>query len=334
MEIISLANRTTDGIQALALTLEDDNGDVRTIVVSKDSSRYQRTLDLATQTLTTDDEEVREKAFDAISAMHDISRRVATALQHIASETSGTFAVSRSGVLYEGSLLPREISDHILRILSEAGQDSKGFESWGAFAKFVENLYTNVDEHVRDQLFSWIAAMSRISGGFTLTRDGHIIGYKGVTRNGEGIPVSRRSGHAMVLSTDPETGEEVLSDYKNQQIPNVVGTDVLMPRNEVQNDPSVGCSAGLHVATIEYARGFASGVLLTVKVNPKDIVSVPTECDAQKMRVSRYSVLSAVQERIESTFYSEDVDEDEDEDDICDCEDCVAADGENDDWDY
>lgn len=330
MEIISLANRTTDGIQALALTLEDDSGDVRTVVVSKDSSRYQRTLDLATQILTTDDEDVREKAFDAISAMHDISRRVATALEHIASETTGTFAVSRSGVLYEGSLLPREISDHILRILSEAGQDSKGFESWGAFAKFVENLYTNVDEDIRLQLFSWLASMSRISGGFTLTKNGHIIGYKGVTLR-DGVPVSQRSGHAMVLSTDPESGEEVLSDYKNQQIPNVVGTDVLMPRNEVQNDPSIGCSAGLHVATIEYARGFASGVLLTVKVNPKDIVSVPTECDAQKMRVSRYSVLSAVEERIESTFYSEDEDDDYDcDEDECDCD----CEGESDDWDY
>lgn len=330
MEIISLANRTTDGIQALALTLEDDDGDIRTVVVSKDSSRYQRTLDLATQILTTDDEDSREKAFDAISAMHDISRRIATALEHIASETAGTFAVSRSGVLYEGSLLPREISDHILRILSEAGQNSKGFESWGAFAKFVENLYTNVDEHVRDQLFSWLASMSRISGGFTLTKDGHIIGYKGVTYR-DGVPVSQRSGHAIVLSTDPETGEEVLSDYKNQQIPNVVGTDVLMPRSEVQNDPMVGCSAGLHVATIEYARGFASGVLLTVKVNPKDIVSVPTECDAQKMRVSRYSVLSAVEERIQSTFFPEDEDEDDDYD--CD-EDCCSRDDEDDDWDY
>ena len=63
-----------------------------------------------------------------------------------------------------------------------------------------------------------------------------------------------------------------------------------MPRGEVQHDPESGCSTGLHVGTYAYAQGYARAALLTVHVNPRDVVSVPTDCDAEKMRVCRYVV--------------------------------------------
>lgn len=317
MEIISLSNSTQNGVQNLSLVLEDDNGDIRTINVPKSSSRHDRTLKLATQIMASDDLEERERAFDAIAAMHDVSRRIATELQKLDSDTRGSFAVARAGVLYEGQLLPSTISSHILRIIND-DSGASSFDRWSSFAKFVEKLYSNVNEHVREQLFDWLVSIGRVSGGFTLTKDGNIIGYKGVGRNADGVPVSLHAGHAFVISYD-DSGEEVVKEYKHDQIPNAVGTQVMMPRTEVQNDPSVGCSYGLHVSNIEYARSYASAYMLLVEVDPRDFVSVPTECDAQKARVSRYKVLSIVDEQVTSTYYSTDEDEyDEDEDDYAD----------------
>lgn len=293
MEIISLANGYQDGAALLTLTLEDDNGDIRTFKVDKDSSRYNRTLELATRAMTSEDEDERESAFDGIAAMHDISRQVEQALQMIEAETRGTFTMGRAGVLYEGSLLPKTVSSHIVRILNDKSEVSN-FDRWSAFSKFVEKLFSNVDEYVRNQLFDWLVGLERASGGFTLTKEGNLIGYKGVS-NVNGVPTSGFSGHAFVITRDEE-GNEVVQEHKGSRIPNEVGTEVMMPRGEVQFDPSVGCAVGLHVSNINYARAYASGFMLMVEVDPRDFVSVPNECDAQKARVSRYKVLKVVEE--------------------------------------
>jgi hypothetical protein len=64
-----------------------------------------------------------------------------------------------------------------------------------------------------------------------------------------------------------------------------------MPRSEVVHDPSQACERGLHVSTRSYAEGYArSGALLEVHVNPRDIVSVPTDGGGEKVRVCRYKI--------------------------------------------
>lgn len=327
MEIISLANSTQDDVALLTLTIEDDNGDIRTFKVDKTSSRYARTLELATKAMTTEDDDERERAFDGIASMHDISRQIESALKMIDADTRGTFTMARAGVLYEGTLLPKTVSSHIVRILHDQS-DASSFDKWSSFSKFIEKLFSNVDEYVRDQLFDWLVGLEEASGGFTLTKSGNLIGYKGVG-NANGVPTSGFSGHAFVVSRD-ETGEEVVTEYKGQRIPNVVGTEVMMPRGEVQFDPQVGCAVGLHVSNINYARGYAAGFMLMVEVDPRDFVSVPTECNAQKARVSRYKVLSVVEEGLSSTFY-------DGGDDLFDESDSDEDDCEGDDnggWDY
>ena len=252
--------------------------------------------------MTSDDEDERERAFDGIAAMHDISRQIEQALSMIESDTRGTFTLARAGVLYEGTLLPKTISSHIVRILHDKS-DVSNFDRWSSFSKFVEKLYSNVDEYIREQLFDWIVGLERASGGFTLTKDGNLIGYKGVG-NVDGVPTSGFSGHAFVVTRDDEGNEEI-KEYKGSRIPNVVGTEVMMPRGEVQFDPTVGCAVGLHVSNINYARSYASGFMLMVEVDPRDFVSVPNECDAQKARVSRYKVLKVVEEGLTSTVYDD-----------------------------
>ena len=86
-----------------------------------------------------------------------------------------------------------------------------------------------------------------------------------------------------------------------------------MPRSEVEWDPSVGCHQGLHVGSWDYAAGFARGAVLTVYVNPRDVVSVPTDCDAAKMRCCRYTIGNVTEVAYtEPVVYDELVDDDDD----------------------
>jgi hypothetical protein len=65
-----------------------------------------------------------------------------------------------------------------------------------------------------------------------------------------------------------------------------------------------------------------------VKVNPADVVAVPTDYNGTKMRVCRFEVLEECkQEAVKKPLYDVDsVDSYEEDDDIVDCDAC----GEND----
>jgi hypothetical protein len=95
-------------------------------------------------------------------------------------------------------------------------------------------------------------------------------------------------------------------------IPNGVGAVVEMPRGEVQHDPSVGCHTGLHAGTHDYASNFSQGKVLLVEINPRDVVSVPTDCNWQKIRTCRYTVKDISEAKITTTLYG-DLDEDYDD---------------------
>jgi hypothetical protein len=64
-----------------------------------------------------------------------------------------------------------------------------------------------------------------------------------------------------------------------------------MARDLVDDNPNNTCSAGLHVACFDYAKGFGSR-LVEVKVNPRDVVCVPTDYNGTKMRTCRFEVVA------------------------------------------
>lgn len=175
--------------------------------------------------------------------------------------------VSDGNVLFDGEILDNSLTQTILRFLHRG-------EDFQPLVAFFEKVMTNVSEYVREQLYAWIADRH-----LTITRDGNIVAYKGVRRGQEGGFFSINQGYAIV------DGRE-----HNGAIPNDIGSTVEMPRSSVTDDPAVGCSYGLHCGTWEYASTFGRDAVLTVEVNPRDVVSVPTDCSAQKIRVCRYKV--------------------------------------------
>lgn len=141
---------------------------------------------------------------------------------------------------------------------------------------FLRRLERNPSQASRSQLFGWLKA-----GGFTLTTEGFIVGYKSVRADGR----SAHAGHELVTVEAQDGSVETVVGH----VPYPVGATVWMARDLVNDDRNSSCSVGLHVGTFGYAERF-SEQMLVVLVDPADVVSVPTDSSAQKMRVCRLYV--------------------------------------------
>jgi hypothetical protein len=199
-------------------------------------------------------------------------------------------SVANGRVYLDNDEVNDSLSKQIVRFLNE------GIGDWTPLVRFLENVAQNPHPHSREQLYDWLSRRD-----FTIDQDGYIVAYKGVTVTENGFQ-SVHSGRAIVDG-------EVVNGY----IPNPLGSVIEMPRLEVHHDPSVGCSTGLHVGNWRYANSFA-GTVLEVHVNPRDVVSVPTDSDWEKIRVCRYYVADVIHSEIQSAYFGADVDDDEDED--------------------
>lgn len=73
------------------------------------------------------------------------------------------------------------------------------------------------------------------------------------------------------------------------RVPYPVGATIWMPREMVDDDRNSACSVGIHVGTLSYASTFSDETLV-VLVDPADVVAVPADHHAQKMRVCRLYV--------------------------------------------
>lgn len=215
-----------------------------------------------------------------------IVEAVSNGVQNVANLFDSTNTINRAlkpynvevrggSVYHNNEKVDNSITRAILRI-SRTGQ------AYDGLARFLDNVMQNPSAHSREQLYDWLRDRN-----FTLTSDGCFIAYKGVSPDMRSIS----SGVASVNGIE-----------HRGNIPNNVGDVITMPRSDVQHDPSVGCHQGLHVGTWEYASNFGTGPTLKIKVNPADVVSVPTDCSWQKMRVCRYEVLEVIDAPVDDVY--------------------------------
>ena len=205
---------------------------------------------------------------DSIIELFDIA---ATAAQKF-SRLSERVTTANGRLYLDGEEVDNALSAQVLRFMDE------GVEDYKPLVAFFENVQANPNEHSREQLYEWLSRRD-----FTITADGMIVGYKGVDPQDDGTFLSISSGKAIV------DGEVVTG-----RIPTNLGSIIEMPRSEVEWDPTVGCHTGLHVGTFDYASSFGRGAVLEVHVNPRDVVSVPTDSDAAKVRCCRYNIVAKI----------------------------------------
>lgn len=126
-----------------------------------------------------------------------------------------------------------------------------------------------------------------------ITEDGCFLAYKGVNDD--------------FYSINGNTNTRILSGAVNKEgkVLNSIGSVIECHRGDVDPSREACSSHGLHVGSLEYARGWAGcgGKVLVVKVNPKDVVSVP-ERESCKCRVCKYEVVQEVESEILSPVVS------------------------------
>lgn len=289
----------TEDSRGKSIAIFFSNGDTETI--SETHVSFKSIIEkLLSGTAT--DEEIRpltQIMATIVSKMTSLSERV---------------SVDGKTVYFDGDPIRGEISD-IIKKMFEEGRTL----DFKPLVNFLEKAKTNPSLKSIDDLYRWIR-----NGDLVIDPDGDIVAYKGVAVNRDGISVSIHSGTAFV------NGEQFTG-----QIPNKPGTIITMPRSNVDDNEAVACSTGLHAGTYSYASSFAQGRLILVKINPRDVVSVPSDSRDQKLRVSRYTVLSEIAHRIESHYYQPELDEYEDEDEGYgyDEEDLSEEDQDDENWD-
>lgn len=225
--------------------------------------------------------------------LFDVAEVVASRFMAVSERVS----VSGGTVYFDGDPIDNSLTRQIVRFLEEEVDD------WQPLVCFMENVAANPNDHSREQLYEWLARRD-----FTITEEGYILGYKGVRRSdAEGVEYES-------ISSGPGIVDGV--SY-NGHLPNNISSIVEIARSKVHHDPSVGCSTGLHVGTWDYAHSFGHGVVLKVEVNPRDVVSVPTDCDHAKVRCCRYQVVEAIAAPITSAY--EAPDEDFLDEEECEC---------------
>lgn len=185
--------------------------------------------------------------------------------------SDGRFEVIDGSVHIDGEAVPYELSENIL--------DFKANDlPYEPLIKFWNNLKKNPSYRAVQQLFKFLQANKH-----PITEDGCFIAYKKV--------------------------RDDFLDFYTGTMDNSPGTVVEMPRNKVNEDPNQVCQSGLHAGAWEYVNMHyhnGEGKLIMLKVNPADVVAVPIDYNAQKMRVCKYEVLKEVEQELEKkALYTE-----------------------------
>lgn len=183
------------------------------------------------------------------------------------------FALTPLGeIVLNGETLPALFTGRVLE-MARNGEDPTPI-----FA-FAARLAKNPSANSRAQLFRFLQHKH-----LAITPEGFVLAYKAVRQD--------------------------YLDWHSATYKNTPGATLSMPREAVDPDSKGDCRPGFHVGTLSYAQGFEKikgpSLFLICRVDPADVVSVPDDCDCQKMRVCSYYVVGHYGAELSSTTSSED----------------------------
>jgi hypothetical protein len=221
------------------------------------------------------------EAFDLPENQQEAAIRKALEKTSERAEKNG-FKISPEEVSYKGETLPKALAEKV-RSIHREGLPLNLFE------KFWQNIQDNPSSSSVRELYDFLAYKE-----LPITDDGCFLAYKGL--ESDFWSISGNKDTKVVKGQIDDRG----------RILNSVGAEIEVKRRDVDDNRDHHCSFGLHVGSLNYARGFARGSVVVVKVNPKDVVSVPTDYNCQKCRVSAYKVVSVFEQEIKAPVVDED----------------------------
>jgi hypothetical protein len=166
------------------------------------------------------------------------------------------FAFVDGFITYEGTRIDTDLNGR-LKTMAASGANPSGW------LKFWSRLQANPSHRSVTQLYAFLTH--------------------------KGIPIDEETGHILAYKS-------VSADYKDFHTgtcDNSVGSKLKMPRNQISDDPNEACHFGFHVGALAYALEFGEDGrrIIIVRVDPADVVCVPYDHSAQKVRVCQYEVI-------------------------------------------
>lgn len=170
--------------------------------------------------------------------------------------SGGLVEVSANGVTYKGAPLSNYLTTVMTRFFTEGLPVQH-------FVNFLVNLMDNPSRTAIQELYLFLEGAN-----LPITEDGCFLAYKAVRHD--------------------------FRDKYSGKCDNSPGQVLDMPRREVDDNRDRTCSYGYHAAAYDYAKNFlGSGGdrMVVVKINPRDVVSVPSDYQNQKLRMCHYEVM-------------------------------------------
>ncbi len=195
---------------------------------------------------------IRNGDWDAIPDLVDL----VSAIREYTSD-SGDIEVRDGDVYFDGRPFANALTDRLLGLLEEDLPVEP-------LCNFLTNLKKNPSKRAVDELYGFLE-----NNSLPITPDGHFVAYKKVRDN--------------------------FTDIHSGNFDNSVGQVVSMARNEVDEDKDRTCSSGLHFCSLEYLPnfgGWCGNRVVLVKINPRDVVSIPSDYNNAKGRACRYEVIA------------------------------------------
>jgi len=207
-----------------------------------------------------------EARYDDLGDLLDIRKSVENFVQ-------GDIEVKDEVVYYKGHRLHGVVVDKLIDMLRSGMKDS------APIVNFITRLQANPSANSVAELYTFLGYKS-----LPTTPEGKVLGYKGVQSD-----YWSTTGNADTIVVQGQTNER-------HQILNEVGATIEVARRCVDDNKDNHCSFGLHVGSFDYASNWSGedGKLLLVEFDPADAVSVPTDCNFQKLRVSKYKVIADI----------------------------------------
>lgn len=227
------------------------------------------------RTITSESKNYQALREELVKPKHDVKRieELVDVRSFIARKHYKDVQISDDAVLWRGVEVHGAIVDRMLNMLRD-GEDLE------PLSLFLDKLMQNPSESAKQELFQWLEA-----GNAPICEDGDFLAFKRVNEN--------------------------YRDCHTDKIDNSVGQVVSMQREEVDPVRDHLCSRGLHFCQHDYLRQFGGAHTMIVKINPADVVSIPTDYNFQKGRCWRYVVVGEVDndtDKSASTFDNVNVD--------------------------
>jgi hypothetical protein len=200
-----------------------------------------------------------QKVLDAIKASDwETVKNIIEPVKVVLNYGQGNVSVHGEKLFWKGKEMHNALTTRMVAML----QDEFPIEP---LVNFMENLMTNPSKRAVDELYGFLEKNS-----LPITPDGHFLAYKKVRND--------------------------YLDIHSGTMDNSVGKIVEMERNEVDDNKDQTCSTGLHFCSQEYLPHFGGGNsrVIIVKINPRDVVSIPTDYNNAKGRACRYEVIGEV----------------------------------------